>query len=123
MGKHDRERGPSIEQVARNGQPCIAVCGGKHCARAGGGMILQAAEAALHEADLTQAVTVVQTRCQDFCDDGPVLTLVPGMYPYLHLCPVSTRQIVLDHVRDGNPVLDKLHRRMRKRLARKLDLD
>ncbi|PDW04800.1 (2Fe-2S) ferredoxin domain-containing protein [Candidatus Viridilinea mediisalina] len=115
MGKGE----PKVEQLARLGRPCLGVCSDKHCKRAGAQQVIGAALAALHEAELAEQVSVVATTCQDHCDDGPVLTVVPGFYPYLKLNPATTRQVVLSHLRDGNPLLEHLHPRMRRRLARR----
>jgi (2Fe-2S) ferredoxin len=119
MGKHDHED-VNIEQLIRRGGACLGICAGKHCARAGTKQVLRAVRAALDEAGLGEAVPVTLTKCQDYCDDGPVMTILPGAYPYINLRPDSARQVVLDHVRDGRPVLEQLHKRMRRKLARRL---
>ncbi|RRR75314.1 MAG: (2Fe-2S) ferredoxin domain-containing protein [Candidatus Viridilinea halotolerans] len=109
-----------VEHLARVGQPCVAICTAKHCKRAGAQQILGAAQAALLEAGLAAQVQVAETACQDHCDDGPVLTVIPGLYPYLSLNPATTRDVILQHVRDGQPLLEHLHRRFRRRLARRV---
>lgn len=120
MGKHDHDPVVKVEQLARGGGPCLAICAGKDCARAGSKQVIRAIEAALAEAGIAGAVPVVLTKCQDYCDDGPALTVLPGGYPYLELCAESARAVVLDHVRDGRPVLGKLHKRFRRKLERRL---
>jgi (2Fe-2S) ferredoxin len=116
MGKG--ERGLKVEHLARLGRPCLGICTGKHCSRGGAQQVIGAAHAALHEAGLADTVSIEPTSCQDHCDDGPAMTIVPGFYPYLGLCPATTRNVVLSHLRDGQPVLEKLHRRMRRRLSK-----
>ncbi|NTU78858.1 MAG: (2Fe-2S) ferredoxin domain-containing protein [Chloroflexales bacterium] len=120
MGKHDHENGVKVEELMRRGGPCLAVCGGKHCTRAGAKQVLRAAQAALDEAGLGETVSVILTKCQDYCDDGPAMTVLPGAYPYVELDRESARQVVLDHVRDGQPVLERLHKRARRKLERRL---
>lgn len=120
MGKHDKHA-VDVERLAYTSRPCLAICAGKHCARSGAKSVIRAAEAALAEAGLAENVPVVLTKCQDHCDDGPAMTVVPGAFPYIDLCPDSVRQIVLSHVRDGQPVLDLLHKRARKKLKRVME--
>ncbi|MFV9507532.1 MAG: (2Fe-2S) ferredoxin domain-containing protein [Oscillochloridaceae bacterium umkhey_bin13] len=116
MGKHDRERAVKLEHLIRNRQPCLAVCGGKDCARAGTKHVLAALKAALTEIDGGEQWPVVLTKCQDHCDDGPIVTVVPGPYTYLDLDPTRVREVIVQHIRDGNPVREYLHKRLRKRL-------
>jgi (2Fe-2S) ferredoxin len=116
MGKGDR--GQKVEQLTRMGRPCLGICTGKHCTRNGAQQVIGAAQAALYEAGLGEQVSVVPTSCQDHCDDGPVMTVVPGFYPYLGLNPVTTREVILAHLRDGQPVIERLHKRMRRRLRK-----
>lgn len=120
MGKHDHEDVVKVERLPQYGAPCLAICAGKDCARSGSKKIVRAAQTALEEAGLTDAVAVTLTKCQDYCDDGPTITVLPGAYPYVELDPESVRRVVLEHVRDGKPVLEHLHKRMRRKLERRL---
>jgi (2Fe-2S) ferredoxin len=122
MGKHDRERAVDVEKLGRGGRPCLGICAGKHCARAGAKQIIRAAQAALEEAGLADDVPVVLTKCQDHCDDSPALSVFPGGYPYVELSPADAEQIVAEHVAAGRPVLPLLHKRARKRLKRAAQL-
>jgi (2Fe-2S) ferredoxin len=120
MGKHDHADVVKIEHLARRGEACLGICAGKHCARAGTKKIIRAVREALDEAGLATSVAVTLTKCQDYCDDGPMMTVLPGAYTYIDLCPGAARQVVLDHVRDGHPVLDQLPKRLRRKLERRL---
>lgn len=119
MGKHDFADEVKLKQLMRRGEPCLGICAGKHCAKAGTKHVLQAVRAALEEVELGGAVAVTLTKCQDYCDDGPTMTVLPGEYTYVDLQPHSARQVVLDHVRDGRPVLKQLHKRLRRKLERR----
>ncbi len=121
MGNHNHEGTVKVEHLRHAAQPCLAICTGKHCTRAGARLIVAAVEAAIDEAGLRATVTVVQTTCQDHCDDAPALTVMPGGYPYVELTPDAARQIVHNHVRDGKPVLAQLHKRVRRKLERRLE--
>lgn len=120
MGKHDREDVVKVEHLLRNERPCLAICAGKHCAKAGAKQVIRATRTALEEAGLAETVPVALTKCQDYCDDGPAITVLPGGYPYVELCAQSARQIVLSHLRDGRPVLERLTKRFRRKLERRL---
>lgn len=120
MGKGEKRGVVKVEKLSRGDRPCLAVCAGKHCARAGAKHVIRAVNQALEEAGLAEAVTFALTECQDYCDDGPAMTVLPEAYPYVDLCPASARQVVLDHLRDGRPVLRQLHKRARRKLERRL---
>jgi NADH:ubiquinone oxidoreductase subunit E len=112
MSKHDKPR--KVEKLAD--RPCLAVCAGKHCAKAGTKHILRAAHAALAEAGLDGQVVVELTKCQDFCDDAPAVTVLPGPYPYIDLTPMAVQQIILEHLARGRPLRSLLHKHARRRL-------
>lgn len=120
MGKHDREEVVKVEQLGRGGRPCLGICAGKHCAKAGTKHIVRAVRAALDEAGLGETVPVTLTKCQDYCDDGPAMTVFPGEYPYLELSPDDARRVVAEHVVDGRPVLELLPKKLRRKLERRL---
>lgn len=119
MGKNHEKELPKVEHLTRRNESCLAICAGKHCAKGGAKHVIRAVRAALDEAGLAETMPVVLTRCQDYCDDGPVMTVLPEEYPYLDLRERSARQVVLDHVRDGSPVLELLPKRLRRKLARR----
>jgi (2Fe-2S) ferredoxin len=119
MGKHDHDRVTKVEHLARRPGACLGICAGKDCARAGAKHVIRAAVAALDEAGLADTVAVELTKCQDHCDHGPAMTVFPGGYPYVELDPEGAREVVLEHVRDGRPVLPRLQKRMRRKLERR----
>lgn len=119
MGKHEEKDLPKVEQLLRRGEPCLAICAGKDCARGGTKQVLRAAQATLNEAGLAEACAVILTRCQDYCNDGPVMTVMPGAFPYLEMEPAAVHQVILDHVRDGRPVMNRLPGRIRRKLERR----
>ncbi|NTV65728.1 MAG: (2Fe-2S) ferredoxin domain-containing protein [Oscillochloris sp.] len=121
MAKHEKDNLADVEELIRMGSPCLAICAGKHCAKAGATLVVHAAQSALQATEIAVTYPVVLTRCQDHCDDAPALTLIPGAYPYLRLRPDTVRQVIAEHVRAGNPVLDLLPRRYRRKLERLQD--
>jgi (2Fe-2S) ferredoxin len=133
MGKHGKPA--TIKALSREDQPCVAICVGKKCAKAGAKHILAAARAGLEEAALAD-IPLRLTKCQDYCDDAPMLAILPGEYPYINLTPAGVRQIIVAHLGQGQiivahlgqgqPVGELLHKRARRRLekqARRRDSD
>lgn len=114
MSKHDTLK--VAERAAHAARPCLAICAGKHCAKAGAKQIRRAAEATLEELELEESVTVIWTKCQDYCDDAPALTILPAALPYTELTQKTVRQIVTSHLRDGLPVRELLEKKARRRL-------
>jgi (2Fe-2S) ferredoxin len=119
MGKHDDDRAVKVEHLIRRHGPCIGVCAGKDCARNGAKHVIRAVGAALDEAGLADQVAVELTKCQDHCDDGPNMTVFPGGYTYVELDAEAARHVVLEHLRDGRPVLRQLQKRQRRKLERR----
>jgi (2Fe-2S) ferredoxin len=115
MAKHGKPA--TIKALIRDDQPCLAVCVGKKCAKAGARHILAAATAGLEAESLGQ-IPLRLTKCQDYCDDAPMLSVLPGEFPYLKLTPAAVRQIIVAHVGRGEPVRELLHKRARRRLEK-----
>jgi NADH-quinone oxidoreductase subunit F len=118
MGK---QKPTSLEKLARHREPCLAICVDKDCARNGAKQNIHAAQAALEAAGLHEQYSVALTKCQDHCDDAPALTVLPGFYPYIELEPDDIARIVQEHLSEQRPVLELLHKRMRKRLKKLTD--
>lgn len=120
MGKHKGHDVVKVEKLLRGDRPCLALCAGKDCARNGAKQVIRAAQQALEEAGLADTVDFALTKCQDYCDEGPAMTVLPGGYPYVELTAEAAREIVLEHIRDGRPVVRRLHRRARRRYERRM---
>jgi len=114
MSKYEKPR--KVEKLARQEMPCLAVCAGKHCAKAGTKHLLRTAHAALAEVGLDGEVGVELTKCQDYCDDAPAVTVLPGPYPYIEMTPKSMSQMIQEHVANGQPLREFLHKRARRQL-------
>jgi len=116
MGKDHKPR--HVTKLASNDRPCLALCAGKHCAKAGTKQIRRALEAALTNAGLDGKVAIELTKCQDYCDDAPAATVLPGPFPYLELTPTTVQQIVMEHLANGRPLHSLLDKRTRRRLEK-----
>jgi (2Fe-2S) ferredoxin len=121
MSKHDKL--PSLEKIGRRSNVCLALCADKHCARSGAKQLRQAIEASLDEHGLSEHIAVEWTKCQDFCDDSPALTVLPQGLSYIRVMPRNARQIVESHLIEGEPVIDLLDKKSRHRLLRRRKID
>jgi (2Fe-2S) ferredoxin len=119
MGKHNGKDVPKVEKLIKRNERCLAICAGKHCAKAGTKQVFRAVEATLAEHGLADTHGAILTKCQDYCDDGPVMTVVADGCTYIGLSAGVARDVVIAHIRDGQPVLERLPRRIRRRLERR----
>lgn len=87
----------------------IYLCGGATCTPKGREQLLRVLEDQLCAWQLTSAVEVRISSCQDRCDYGPNLTIWPGPYHYSRLTPEAIGQIVERHLRHGQPVAELLY--------------
>ncbi len=118
MGKYEKPR--TIDKLMGSDQPCLAVCAGKHCAKAGTKQLLHAAQTALTQTGLTGQVTVALTKCQDYCDHAPAVTVMPDNYTYTHVTAFAMLQLVQEHLVHGQPMRVLMHKRSRRRFDKSL---
>ena len=85
-------------------RPCLALCAGKHCARAGTRRLFLATQEALANCELSEQVEVVITKCQDHCDDAPVMNILPDDVTCKRLTRERITEIVEQHLRNGQPL-------------------
>jgi len=82
----------------------IYLCGGSTCTPRGRDALLRALEDELWAQRLDDKVDVRVSGCQDRCDYAPNLTIWPGPYHYSQLTPAAVREIVQQHLGQGQPV-------------------
>lgn len=82
----------------------IYLCGGSTCTPRGRDALLRALEDELWAQHLDDKVEVRVSGCQDRCDYAPNLTVWPGPYHYSQLTPAAVREIVQQHLAQGQPV-------------------
>jgi len=86
----------------------VYLCGGATCSANGQAALLRALEQALWDYELDGLVELRVSSCQDRCAFGPNLKVWPGPFHYARLTPTAIRQIVAQHLRDGQPVAEWL---------------
>ena len=87
----------------------VYVCGNINCHASGKDALLRALEQAVWEYELDALVDVRVSGCQNQCDYAPNIKVWPGPYQYSRVTPEGVRQIVAEHLRDGQPVLALLN--------------
>jgi NADH-quinone oxidoreductase subunit F len=88
------------------GQPArkILVCLGGGCLASGSQKVKTALEEALREEGLAEQTAVIGTGCLGPCVGGPALVMWPDKVFYQKVTPADAREIVRQHVRQGEVV-------------------
>ena len=82
----------------------IYLCGGPTCTTKGRDLLLKTLEDELWAWELDEIVDLRVSGCQDRCDYAPNLTIWPGPYHYSALTPAAVKQIVEQHLLNGQIV-------------------
>jgi NADH:ubiquinone oxidoreductase subunit F (NADH-binding)/(2Fe-2S) ferredoxin/NAD-dependent dihydropyrimidine dehydrogenase PreA subunit len=103
------DAGAAAEPVAaRNlAQKQIALCAGTACHASGRVALREAIDAALAVRGLTDQVTVLETGCHGFCEQGPIVVIRPQGIFYPRLRPKDIEEIIETSV-VGDGVVERL---------------
>ena len=82
----------------------ILVCGGTACFSGGGDKIIDEFKAQLKDAGLSEKVQVVATGCLGFCEQGPIVKVLPQGTFYVQVKPEDVKEIVAEHLVKGRVV-------------------
>ena len=82
----------------------ILVCGGTACFSGGGDKIIDEFKAQLKEAGLVDKVQVVATGCLGFCEQGPIVKVLPQGTFYVQVKPEDVKEIINEHLVKGRVV-------------------
>ena len=82
----------------------LLVCGGTSCRASESSLIVENLKRELEEKGLSTEVQVITTGCFGFCEDGPVVKVLPDNTYYVHVKPEDAPAIIADHVIKGRPV-------------------
>ncbi|MGI6494534.1 MAG: NADH-ubiquinone oxidoreductase-F iron-sulfur binding region domain-containing protein [Kiritimatiellia bacterium] len=82
----------------------VLVCGGTACFSCGGGQIVEAFAKELEAAGLKDKVQVVTTGCLGFCEQGPIVKILPQGTFYVQVKEDDVREIVAEHLVKGRVV-------------------
>ena len=82
----------------------VLVCGGTACCSGGGDKIVEAFASELESAGLKDKVQVVTTGCLGFCEQGPIVKILPQGTFYVQVKIEDVKEIVAEHLVKGRVV-------------------
>ena len=91
----------------------VFVCRHKTCLKQGGKKSARALKRALKERDLRVEVMVTKVKCLDQCGRGPVMVVYPEGVWYGSVDEDCARNIVTEHLEQGQTVEKRVLRDMR----------
>lgn len=85
-------------------QTHVLVCGGSACSSGGSNKIAAEFESEIKAQGLEGKVQVLQTGCLGFCEQGPIVKIMPQGTFYVHVSDSDVKEIVAEHLVKGRPV-------------------
>jgi NADH-quinone oxidoreductase subunit F len=82
----------------------LLICGGTGCHATGSKAVKEALEKEIADKGLDQEVRVIETGCNGFCAQGPVMVVQPEGIFYEKLTPEDIPELVEEHLLKGRPV-------------------
>ena len=82
----------------------VLVCGGTACCSGGSDKIVEAFANELEAAGLKDKVQVVTTGCLGFCEQGPIVKILPQGTFYVQVKAADVKEIVAEHLVKGRVV-------------------
>ena len=96
----------------------ILVCGGTACESCKSGALHDNLVTAVRQNGLEGSVQVVKTGCFGFCEQGPVVKVLPEEAFYVRVKPEDAAEIVAEHLVKGRPVDRILYKAGEKKLSK-----
>ena len=87
----------------------ILVCGGTGCESAKADLIFTNLKHELATRNLDNDVQLVKTGCFGFCEQGPIVKILPEEAFYVQVKPEDASKIVEEHIVKGRPVKELLY--------------
>ena len=82
----------------------VLICGGSACSSSGSNNITAEFKKELEAAGLVGKVEVLQTGCLGFCEQGPIVKIMPQGTFYVHVKTEDVKEIVAEHLVKGRVV-------------------
>ena len=82
-------------------QSYVLICGGTACCSGGGDKIAEEFKKQLAEQKLDETVQVVTTGCLGFCEQGPIVKILPQGTFYVQVKDADVKEIVAEHLVKG----------------------
>lgn len=101
------------------------VCGGTGCYASAKGDVVKALNEKLETHGLSEEVKVVTTGCFGFCEQGPIVKVLPDNTFYVGVQPEHAESIVKEHVIKGRKVENLLYKNphTKKTISESVDMD
>ena len=87
----------------------ILVCGGPGCVSSNSEGIIANINENLKKHNLTKEVQVIKTGCFGFCEEGPVVKILPDNVFYVRVKPEDGERIVVEHIKEGKKLEDLIY--------------
>ena len=88
----------------------MLVCGGTGCRASASDMLYENLKKEVQENGLENDVQVVTTGCFGFCEQGPIVKMIPDNTFYVSVEPGNAKEIVAEHVIKGRKVEKLLYK-------------
>jgi NADP-reducing hydrogenase subunit HndC len=85
-------------------QSYVLICGGTACCSGGADNLVSEFKSCLEAAGLKDAVQVVKTGCLGFCEQGPIVKILPQGTFYVQVKKDDVKEIVAEHLVKGRVV-------------------
>ncbi|HET6488369.1 MAG TPA: NADH-quinone oxidoreductase subunit NuoF, partial [Syntrophales bacterium] len=82
----------------------LLVCGGTGCHASGSIAVKKALVDELNKKGLAEEIKVVETGCNGFCAQGPIMVVYPEGIIYMNILPADVPVLVEEHFIKGRPV-------------------
>ena len=82
----------------------ILVCGGTGCRASQSEQIIESLEEAVSRYGLSRQVQIVRTGCFGFCEQGPIVKIIPDNTFYVGVKPEDAETIISEHVVKGRKI-------------------
>ena len=87
----------------------VLVCGGTGCKSSNSLQILENFKSLLSKNNLQDEVQVIKTGCFGFCEQGPIVKIMPDNTFYTRVKPEDVERIINEHIIKGRKVPDLLY--------------
>ena len=85
-------------------QSYVLICGGTACCSGGADRLVEEFKAQLAAQKLDEVVQVVKTGCLGFCEQGPIVKILPQGTFYVQVKQDDVKEIVAEHLVKGRVV-------------------
>lgn len=87
----------------------ILICGGTGCESSKAGQIFENLTASAEAHNISDEVQIVKTGCFGFCEQGPIVKILPEETFYVKVTPEDAEEIIAEHMVKGREVTRLLY--------------